>query len=87
MDEPTIGGRIRELRRGIFTQHDLAAAADVSVHTTMRMVEELRAASVSQKLTTAEDVRRGLRDTSREEAVRKPATPGSARRTPSSGAR
>ena len=31
MAELTIGERIRELRRGIFTQHDLAAAADVSV--------------------------------------------------------
>lgn len=31
MPEPMIGDRIRELRRGIFTQHDLAAAADVSV--------------------------------------------------------
>ncbi|MGH3872323.1 MAG: helix-turn-helix domain-containing protein [Pseudonocardiaceae bacterium] len=31
MTELTIGDRIRELRRGIFTQNDLAAAADVSV--------------------------------------------------------
>ncbi len=31
MTEPTIGERLRELRRGIFTQHDLAAAADVSI--------------------------------------------------------
>lgn len=31
MTEPTIGAHIRELRWGIFTQHDLAAAADVSV--------------------------------------------------------
>ncbi len=31
MSELTIGDRIRELRRGIFTQNDLAAAADVSV--------------------------------------------------------
>jgi transcriptional regulator with XRE-family HTH domain len=31
MVESTIGERLRELRRGIFTQHDLAAAADVSV--------------------------------------------------------
>ncbi len=31
MTELTIGERIRELRRGTFTQHDLAAAADVSV--------------------------------------------------------
>ncbi|MGH4008826.1 MAG: helix-turn-helix domain-containing protein [Pseudonocardiaceae bacterium] len=31
MVEPTIGERIRELRRGVMTQHDLAAAADVSV--------------------------------------------------------
>ncbi|MGH3936412.1 MAG: helix-turn-helix domain-containing protein [Pseudonocardiaceae bacterium] len=31
MAEPMIGERIRELRRGIFTQYDLAAAADVSV--------------------------------------------------------
>ncbi|MGH3803585.1 MAG: helix-turn-helix domain-containing protein, partial [Pseudonocardiaceae bacterium] len=31
MAEPTIGERLRELRRPAFTQHDLAAAADVSV--------------------------------------------------------
>ncbi|MGH3692557.1 MAG: helix-turn-helix domain-containing protein [Pseudonocardiaceae bacterium] len=31
MAESIIGERIRELRRGTFTQHDLAAAADVSV--------------------------------------------------------
>jgi hypothetical protein len=31
MAESTIGERIRELRRGIFTQTDLAAAADVCV--------------------------------------------------------
>jgi transcriptional regulator with XRE-family HTH domain len=31
MVESMIGERLRELRRGIFTQHDLAAAADVSV--------------------------------------------------------
>ncbi|MGH3821720.1 MAG: helix-turn-helix domain-containing protein [Pseudonocardiaceae bacterium] len=31
MTELTIRDRIRELRRGIFTQNDLAAAADVSV--------------------------------------------------------
>lgn len=30
-EPPTIGERLRELRRGILTQHDLAAAADVSV--------------------------------------------------------
>lgn len=31
MAEPTIGARIRELRRPTYTQHDLAVAADVSV--------------------------------------------------------
>lgn len=31
MAEPTIGERIRELRRPTYTQHDLAVAADVSV--------------------------------------------------------
>ncbi|MGH4006740.1 MAG: helix-turn-helix domain-containing protein [Pseudonocardiaceae bacterium] len=41
MDEWTIGERIRELRRDIFTQHDLAAAADVSVHT-IRQLEQGR---------------------------------------------
>lgn len=41
MDEPTIGERLRELRQGVFTQHDLAAAADVSVHT-IRQLEQGR---------------------------------------------
>jgi transcriptional regulator with XRE-family HTH domain len=31
MAESIIGERLRELRRGTYTQHDLAAAADVSV--------------------------------------------------------
>jgi transcriptional regulator with XRE-family HTH domain len=46
VDEPTIGGRIRELRGGIFTQHDLAAAADVSVHT-IRQLEQGRRQTAS----------------------------------------
>ncbi|HKR52206.1 MAG TPA: helix-turn-helix domain-containing protein [Pseudonocardiaceae bacterium] len=41
MADSTIGERIRELRQGIFTQHDLAVAADVSVHT-IRQLEQGR---------------------------------------------
>src|SRR4051812_37847018 len=41
---------------------ELLIQADVSVHTTMRIVEELRAAATSQKLTTADDVRKYLRE-------------------------
>lgn len=41
---------------------EMLIQADVSVHTTMRMVEELRAAATSQKLTTADDVRKYLRE-------------------------
>jgi fused signal recognition particle receptor len=41
---------------------EMLIQADVSVHTTMRIVEELRAASASQKLTTPDDVRRYLRE-------------------------
>jgi fused signal recognition particle receptor len=41
---------------------EILIQADVSVHTTMRIVEELRAAAVSQRLTTADDVRRYLRE-------------------------
>ena len=46
MDESTIGERIRELRQGIFTQHDLAVAADVSVHT-IRQLEQGRRQTAS----------------------------------------
>jgi fused signal recognition particle receptor len=41
---------------------ELLIEADVGVHTTMRVVEELRAAAISQRLSTADDVRRYLRD-------------------------
>ncbi|MGH3934126.1 MAG: helix-turn-helix domain-containing protein [Pseudonocardiaceae bacterium] len=46
MAEPTIGERIRELRRGVFTQHDLAAAADVSVDV-IRKLEQGRRRTAS----------------------------------------
>jgi transcriptional regulator with XRE-family HTH domain len=46
MAELTIGERIRELRRGIFTQHDLAAAADVSVDV-IRKLEQGRRLTAS----------------------------------------
>jgi len=42
MAEPTIGERIRELRRPTFTQHDLAAAADVSVDVIRKLVQGRR---------------------------------------------
>jgi fused signal recognition particle receptor len=41
---------------------ELLIQADVSVHTTMRIVEELREAAASRRLTTADDVRRHLRE-------------------------
>jgi DNA-binding XRE family transcriptional regulator len=46
VDEPTIGERIRELRRGIYTQTDLAAAAGVSVDV-IRKLEQGRRHTVS----------------------------------------
>ncbi len=46
MAELTIGERIRELRRGIFTQHDLAATADVSVEV-IRKLEQGRRMTAS----------------------------------------
>src|SRR5436309_512257 len=41
---------------------ELLIQSDVSVHTTLRIVEELRAAAASRKLATAEDVKRYLRE-------------------------
>jgi transcriptional regulator with XRE-family HTH domain len=59
VDEPTIGERIRELRRGIFTQTDLAAAADVSVEV-IRKLEQGRRHTASigtlQRIARALDV-------------------------------
>lgn len=46
MIEPTIGDRIRELRRPALTQHDLAAAADVSVEV-IRKLEQGRRMTAS----------------------------------------
>src|SRR5436305_13266231 len=41
---------------------EMLIQSDVSVHTTMRIVEDLRAATAARRLTTAEDVRRHLRE-------------------------
>lgn len=46
MAEPTIGERIRDLRRPTYTQHDLAAAADVSVDV-IRKLEQGRRRTAS----------------------------------------
>ncbi|MGH3882268.1 MAG: helix-turn-helix domain-containing protein [Pseudonocardiaceae bacterium] len=42
MAEPTIGERIRELRRPTYTQHDLAVAADVSVDVIRKLEQNRR---------------------------------------------
>jgi fused signal recognition particle receptor len=41
---------------------EMLIQSDVSVHTTLRIVEELRAAAASRKLASADDVRRYLRE-------------------------
>lgn len=46
MAEPTIGERLRDLRRPTYTQHDLAAAADVSVDV-IRKLEQGRRRTAS----------------------------------------
>jgi transcriptional regulator with XRE-family HTH domain len=46
MTEPTIGDRIRELRKPIYTQDDLAVAADVSVDV-IRKLEQSRRLTIS----------------------------------------
>jgi transcriptional regulator with XRE-family HTH domain len=83
VDEPTIGERIRELRRGIYTQTDLAAAADVSVDV-IRKLEQGRRHTVSigtlQRIARALDVDIGrLLGPSRPvSAVGEPPTPAAA---------
>ncbi|MGH3270544.1 MAG: helix-turn-helix domain-containing protein, partial [Trebonia sp.] len=59
MSKPIIGQRIRELRKPRFTQHDLAAAADVSVDV-IRKLEQGRRHTASigtlQRIARALDV-------------------------------
>jgi transcriptional regulator with XRE-family HTH domain len=80
VDEPTIGERIRKLRRGIFTQTDLAAAADVSVDV-IRKLEQGRRHTASigtlQRIARALDVDIGklLRPSRPAPAAGEPPTP------------
>lgn len=57
MGEPTIGARIRDLRRPTYTQHDLAAAAEVSVDV-IRKLEQGRRHTAS--ITTLARIARAL---------------------------